>query len=105
MNKLQLIPNFLVLAFATFAANAQNTSPVAHGVRNDLPQPYVTQRDWGNLPRGTDAWAAVTAVEPSPKGDFIYVIHRCFENSCENRCITGNRPAIEWLFRWLVLAV
>ena len=85
MNKLPLIPNFLVLAFATFAANAQNTAPVAHGVRNDLPQPYVTQRDWGNLPLGTDAWAAVTAVEPSPKGDFIYVIHRCFENSCENR--------------------
>ena len=85
MNKLPLIPKFLVLAFATFAANAQNTAPVAHGVRNDLPQPYVTQRDWGNLPLGTDAWAAVTAVEPSPKGDFIYVIHRCFENSCENR--------------------
>jgi DNA-binding beta-propeller fold protein YncE len=85
MNKLPLIPTFLVLAFATFAANAQNTAPVAHGVRNDLPQPYVTQRDWGNLPLGTDAWAAVTAVEPSPKGDFIYVIHRCFENSCENR--------------------
>ena len=85
MSKLPLIPNFLVLAFATFVANAQNTAPVAHGVRNDLPQPYVTQRDWGNLPLGTDAWAAVTAVEPSPKGDFIYVIHRCFENSCENR--------------------
>ncbi len=85
MNKLPLIPNFLVLAFVTFAASAQNTAPVAHGVRNDLPQPYVTQRDWGNLPLGTDSWAAVTAVEPSPKGDFIYVIHRCFENSCENR--------------------
>ena len=85
MSKLPLIPNFLVLAFATLVANAQNTAPVAHGVRNDLPQPYVTQRDWGNLPLGTDAWAAVTAVEPSPKGDFIYVIHRCFENSCENR--------------------
>ena len=85
MSKLPLIPNFLVLAFATLAANAQNTPPIAHGVRNDLPQPYVTQRDWGNLPLGTDAWAAVTAVEPSPKGDFIYVIHRCFENSCENR--------------------
>jgi sugar lactone lactonase YvrE len=48
--------------------------------RNDLPQPYRTTRDWGELPKGV-VWAAVTAVEPSPDGS-IYVIHRCFENSC-----------------------
>ena len=64
---------------------AQSIEPIAHGVRNDLPRPYVTERDWGMLPDGTEAWAAVTAVEPSPDGDYIYVIHRCFENSCENR--------------------
>src|SRR5579862_6416808 len=29
-------------------------------------------------------WAAVTAVEPSPDGS-IYVIHRCFANSCAGR--------------------
>jgi sugar lactone lactonase YvrE len=29
-------------------------------------------------------WAAVTAVEPSPDGS-IYVVHRCFENSCAGR--------------------
>jgi DNA-binding beta-propeller fold protein YncE len=51
--------------------------------RNDLPQPYRTARDWGELPQGVK-WAAVTAVEPSPDGS-IYVIHRCFANSCAGR--------------------
>jgi sugar lactone lactonase YvrE len=52
--------------------------------RNDLPQPYATTRDWGQLPAGTKAWAAVTAIEPAPDGT-IFVIHRCFENSCAGR--------------------
>src|SRR5438477_4548529 len=51
--------------------------------RNDLPQPYRTTRDWGQLP-GEMKWVAVTAVEPSPDGS-IYVIHRCFANSCAGR--------------------
>jgi DNA-binding beta-propeller fold protein YncE len=51
--------------------------------RNDLPQPYRTTRDWGQLPAGV-VWAAVTAVEPGPNG-IIYVVHRCFENSCAGR--------------------
>jgi sugar lactone lactonase YvrE len=50
---------------------------------NDLPQPYRTTRDWGQLPPGVK-WAAVTAVEPAPDGT-IYVIHRCFANSCTGR--------------------
>ena len=55
----------------------------AQSPRNDLPQPYQTTRDWGELPAGVK-WAAVTAVEPAPDGS-IYVIHRCFANSCANR--------------------
>ncbi len=51
--------------------------------RNDLPQPYRTTRDWGELPAGVK-WAAVTAVEPAPDGS-IYVVHRCFNNSCAGR--------------------
>jgi len=51
--------------------------------RNDLPQPYATQRDWGALAPGMK-WAAVTAVEPAPDGT-IYVVHRCFNNSCLER--------------------
>jgi sugar lactone lactonase YvrE len=50
---------------------------------NDLPTPYRTVRDWGHPP-GNAPWAAVTAVEPAPDGS-IYVIHRCFENSCAGR--------------------
>lgn len=51
--------------------------------RNDLPQTYRTTRDWGELPPGVK-WAAVTAIEPAPDGT-IYVVHRCFENSCASR--------------------
>jgi sugar lactone lactonase YvrE len=52
--------------------------------RNDLPNPgYRTVRDWGKPPGGIP-WAAVTAVEVSPDGS-IYVIHRCKDNSCDNR--------------------
>jgi DNA-binding beta-propeller fold protein YncE len=71
----------LLLAAAVLAraAIAQRTD----AVRNDLPQPYRTTRDWGELPAGVK-WAAVTAVEPSPDGS-IYVIHRCFANSCAGR--------------------
>jgi sugar lactone lactonase YvrE len=55
----------------------------ADAPRNDLPQPYRTTRDWGELPRGV-TWAAVTAIEPAPDGT-LYVIHRCFANSCAGR--------------------
>src|SRR5829696_7921342 len=51
--------------------------------RNDLPQPYRTTRDWGQLPTGVK-WAAVTAIEPAPDGS-LFVIHRCFANSCTGR--------------------
>jgi 6-bladed beta-propeller protein len=67
----------IVLATAPLIAQQHDA------VRNDLPQPYKTARDWGQLPPGV-VWAAVTAVEPSPDGS-IYVIHRCFENSCAGR--------------------
>ena len=50
----------IVTACAPALARAQSGSP-----RNDLPQPYTTTRDWGQLPAGTK-WAAVTAVEPGP---------------------------------------
>src|SRR5438067_12936222 len=64
------------------AAVALSGQPAA-APRNDLPQPYETRRDWGQLPAGVK-WAAVTAIEPSPDGS-IYVIHRCFANSCAGR--------------------
>ena len=66
----------LILATALWAQPA--TSP-----SNDLPRPYRTTRDWAELPAGVK-WAAVTAIEPAPDGS-IYVIHRCFANSCSGR--------------------
>jgi len=71
-------------AFVTQSSSAQTQSAQKESTaRNDLPQPYRTTRDWGQLPPGV-VWAAVTAVEPAPDGT-IYVIHRCFENSCAGR--------------------
>src|SRR5215216_8093991 len=70
------------VAAALFAATMSHAQPPA-GVRNDLPQPYRTTRDWGELPKGM-VWPAVTAIEPAPDGS-IYVIERCFENSCAGR--------------------
>jgi DNA-binding beta-propeller fold protein YncE len=75
----------LALVLLSRCVSVQDPLPSAHGVGNDLPRPYSTQRDWGALPPGTDSWAAVTAVEPSPDEQHIYVVHRCFENSCEGR--------------------
>jgi sugar lactone lactonase YvrE len=66
-------------AALTCVVGAQTTD----APRNDLPQPYRTTRDWGELPAGLK-WAAVTAVEPAPDGT-IYVVHRCFANSCAGR--------------------
>ena len=75
----------LLLMASNSAALQAQSEPVAHGVRNDLPRPFETYRDWGELPGNTASWAAVTAVEPAPDGKTIYVVHRCFENSCEGR--------------------
>ena len=79
-------PTILLGTFAVAAslaggasAQSQNAAP-----RNDLPQPYRTTRDWGQLPAGTAKWAAVTAIEAAPDGS-IWVIHRCAANSCVDR--------------------
>jgi sugar lactone lactonase YvrE len=39
--------------------------------------------DWAQLPAGLK-WAAVIGAEPGPDGN-IYVLHRCFQNSCAGR--------------------
>ena len=51
---------------------------------NDLPNPYQRIQPWGELPKGTEAWAAVSGAEPGPDGN-IYVLHRCYKNSCVGR--------------------
>lgn len=74
-------PSILALPLVLLATIA-SAQPAA-APRNDLPQPYRTTRDWGELPPGV-TWAAVTAIEPAPDGT-IYVVHRCVANSCEGR--------------------
>lgn len=73
---------FLCSMFAVSLVN-HATAQQARTPPNDLPQPYRTTRDWGELPSGVK-WAAVTAIEPAPDGT-IYVVHRCFANSCAGR--------------------
>ena len=61
------------------AAAAQTPGP-----NNDLPQPYRTTRDWGQLPPSIPKWPAVSAVEVAANGT-IFVVERCHDNSCEER--------------------
>jgi len=75
-------PWLLTLATAACLAST-SLAQQKDAPRNDLPQLYRTTRDWGELPPGVK-WAAVTAVEAGPDGS-IYVVHRCFENSCAGR--------------------
>ncbi len=77
----QCLPAALVTALAL--ATLPSTAQAQAAPRNDLPQPYRTTRDWGQLPAGV-TWAAVTAIEPAPDGT-IFVVHRCVANSCEGR--------------------
>lgn len=51
---------------------------------NDLPRPYRTTRDWGELPASIPKWPAVTAVEVGSDGT-VFVVERCAGNSCEGR--------------------
>jgi DNA-binding beta-propeller fold protein YncE len=73
----------VILAMALIVGGELAAAQRGAAPRNDLPQPYRTTRDWGELPPGSK-WAAVTAIEPAPDG-IVYVVHRCFENSCAGR--------------------
>ena len=73
----------ILLVTAVVSLSGTRVEQPADAPRNDLPQPYRTTRDWGQLPPGVK-WAAVTAIEPAPDGT-IYVVHRCFANSCAGR--------------------
>ena len=56
----------------------KSTTPI-----NDRPNPYRRDANWAQLPVGLK-WGAVIGAEHGPNGD-IYVVHRCFENSCAGR--------------------
>src|SRR5262245_48918222 len=61
----------------------KRTTPI-----NDRPNPYRRDAEWAHLPAGLK-WGAVIGAEAGPDGN-IYVVHRCFENSCAGR----SEPAI-----------
>jgi len=48
---------------------------------NNLPNPYETIRNWGNLPAGR-TWGGVTAVQVDPDGKSLWVAERCGGASC-----------------------
>ncbi len=50
---------------------------------NERPNPYQRLEPWSDFPDG-ETWPAVIGVEAGPDGN-LYVLHRCFENSCEGR--------------------
>lgn len=73
-----------IFTLATASALTGSLLAQSKDVRNDLPQPYRTTRDWGQLPPGVMKWPALTAIEAGPDG-IMYVITRCFEDVCAGR--------------------
>jgi len=65
----------LVAALTAQEPKWKSTTPI-----NDRPNPYRRDANWAQLPIGLK-WGAVIGAEQGPNGD-IYVVHRCFENSC-----------------------
>jgi len=58
--------------------------PAAHAGQqpiNNLPNPYVTQRNFGTLPEGR-SWGSVSAVNVDVDGVHVWAGDRCGSNSC-----------------------
>jgi DNA-binding beta-propeller fold protein YncE len=79
--------SFAALATAwlvlTNPLRAQNVEPV-----NDLPNPYETVRDWGELPDGR-SWGSVPAVDIDPDGVSLWVLDRCGTQSWQSAGISS----------------
>jgi NHL repeat-containing protein len=86
----------VALLGAQAAPKWRSTTPI-----NDRPNPYSRDASWAQLPAGLK-WGAVIGAEPGPDGN-IYVVHRCFENSCAGRPeppILKFEPSGRWLASW-----
>jgi sugar lactone lactonase YvrE len=75
----------IVLVLAAWVSLASPQEPKWKTTRpiNDLPNPYTRDANWAKLPAGM-VWGAVIGAEQGPDGH-MYVVHRCFENSCAGR--------------------
>jgi hypothetical protein len=82
----------LLLTVATASAMAQMTrgsmaesgKPAAHAGQqpiNNLPNPYVTERNFGSLPDGR-RWGSVSAINVDIDGVHIWAGDRCGDNAC-----------------------
>jgi sugar lactone lactonase YvrE len=83
--KCRLAVIFAVIVLSGASAYTQSdVQPV-----NDLPNPYQTIRNWGNLPEGR-TWGSLSAVDIDPDGKSIWAAERCGANSCAG----SNLPAV-----------
>lgn len=77
----------LLALTGSIAAAAPSRGAEEAGVRpvgDGLPNPFPNRTaNWAQLPSGMK-WGAVVAAMPGPDG-MLYVVHRCFENSCAGR--------------------
>ncbi len=76
----------LLLSTLATSALAQRgaVQPEAHadqGPINNLPKPYETQSNFGNLPDGR-SWGSVSAIDIDPDGIHVWAGDRCGSNSC-----------------------
>jgi len=78
ISALTVVTAFIVVGAAQSAPKWKSATPI-----NDRPNPYRRDANWAQLPAGLK-WGAVIGAEPGPDGN-IYVVHRCFENSCAGR--------------------
>jgi sugar lactone lactonase YvrE len=76
-----------------------NLPPVSHlGARNDLPNPYESGVDWGELPAGRK-WGSSASVTTSPDGR-IWVVDRCGNSGAGGTTCGGQSVGVHPLFQF-----
>ena len=71
-------------AMAQRGSMAESGKPLAHAGQqpiNNLPNPYVTERNFGTLPDGR-SWGSVSAINVDIDGVHIWAGDRCGTNQC-----------------------
>jgi sugar lactone lactonase YvrE len=76
----------LVLSACSAEGRAGADAEEASG---DLPNPYMTHRNWGVLPEGRD-WGRVSGVYVDPAGETVWAFERCGGDDC----ITSDDPTV-----------
>jgi DNA-binding beta-propeller fold protein YncE len=68
------------------------------GARNDLPNPYQTGDDWGQLPPGR-RWGSTASVTTAPDGT-IWVVDRCGNSGSGGTTCAGASATISPIFQF-----